>query len=414
MTDCWAIIPARGGSKGVPGKNLRRLAGRSLLARCIDTARAAEAVGRVFVSTDDDAIAAEAVSAGAEVIRRPAALSGDGASSESALLHVLDVLAAAGPLPATVAFLQCTAPLTRPEDVDGCIARLDGNGDGEEDGDSDGADSALAVAPFHGFVWRAARGTGEVAAGDERGYEDCAYGVNHDRRVRERRQDRAPEYVETGAVYAFRTEGFRAARHRFFGRTALYVMPAGRHLDIDAPEDLARAEALLRAEAAPMTPVALPFLPAGLVMDFDGVFTDNRVLVREDGVEAVVCSRGDGLGLERLRRALEIPCLILSKERNRVVAARGAKLGLEVVQGCDDKATALAAWCAAKGLSPAQVAYVGNDVNDLPCMAAVGFPVAVADAHPEALAAAHLVLRKNGGQGALRELCDLILAAAPA
>lgn len=221
---CWAIIPARGGSKGVPGKNLRALAGQSLIARCVTMARRARMIERVFVTTDDPAIAAEAERAGAGVIQRPAELAGDTASSESALLHALDSLAAQEPLPGITVFLQCTAPLTRPEDVDGCLHRLVATR----------ADSAFSVARFHGFVWRETAGS------------EGALGVNHDRRERLRRQDRPDEYVETGAVYAFRTEGFRAFRHRFFGRTVLYEVPAERHLDIDSLADLAHAEAVLQ------------------------------------------------------------------------------------------------------------------------------------------------------------------------
>lgn len=236
---CWAIIPARGGSKGVPGKNLRTVAGASLIARSVATARRAQTIDQVFVSTDDAAIAAEAERTGARVIQRPATLAGDTASSESALLHALDCLAAEGCLPGITVFLQCTAPLTRPEDIDGCVARLT----------TEQADSALSVAPFHGFVWRRT----ESGAG--------AVGVNHDRRERLRRQDRPDEYVETGAVYAFRTSGFRTARHRFFGRTALHMVPAERHLDIDSLADLARADALLRQMEVEMPPEDRPGSP---------------------------------------------------------------------------------------------------------------------------------------------------------
>ncbi len=151
----------------------------------------------------------------------------------------------------------------------------------------------------------------------------------------------------------------------------------------------------------------LPARPAALVMDFDGVFTDNRVLVDQDGREAVRCDRSDGLGLERLRD-LGLPLLVLSKERNPVVGARCAKLRLECLQGVDDKRPALERWCAERGLDLARVVYVGNDVNDLACFAAVGCAVAVADAHADALEAADVVLTKRGGRGALRELADLL------
>jgi len=144
--------------------------------------------------------------------------------------------------------------------------------------------------------------------------------------------------------------------------------------------------------------------------DFDGVHTDDRVLVDQHAVEAVRVSRSDGLGVAMLREA-GVPFVIVSKERNPVVGTRGAKLNVDVLQGVDDKVRALTAWLDRRGLQARQVAYVGNDVNDLPVMAAVGWPIAVADAHPEVLRAARLVLDRPGGQGAVREVCDLVLTA---
>jgi YrbI family 3-deoxy-D-manno-octulosonate 8-phosphate phosphatase len=119
-------------------------------------------------------------------------------------------------------------------------------------------------------------------------------------------------------------------------------------------------------------------------------------------------SRADGAGVEALRRA-GVPVLILSRETNEAVSARGRKLGVEVRQGVRDKAAALREWSAATGIPLGRIAYLGNDLNDLPALALAGWPVAVADARPEVLAAARLVLSNSGGDGAVRELADLIL-----
>lgn len=218
-----AIIPARGGSKGVPRKNVRLLAGKPLVAWTIEAARKTKSIDRVVVSTDDPEIEAVSKEYGAQVISRPAELATDTASSESALLHALDHLAKTeGYEPDILVFLQCTAPLTLPEDIDGTIqALLD-----EE------ADCALAVTPFHGFLWRRDEGEGAV-------------GINHDKTVRQMRQDLEPQYLETGAVYVMRTEGFKKAQHRFFGRVAMYVIPRERSLDIDEPVDFLTAEKLM-------------------------------------------------------------------------------------------------------------------------------------------------------------------------
>lgn len=147
-----------------------------------------------------------------------------------------------------------------------------------------------------------------------------------------------------------------------------------------------------------------------LVLDFDGVLTDNTVTVTSDGTEAVTCWRGDGLGLAALRAA-GVAVHVLSTERDPVVAVRCAKLGLPHRQGLEDKAAALEELLADAGVAAAEVAYVGNDVNDLGCLRAVGLPVVVADAHPDVVGAARLVTRAAGGRGAVREVCDLLVAA---
>ncbi len=120
-------------------------------------------------------------------------------------------------------------------------------------------------------------------------------------------------------------------------------------------------------------------------------------------------NRGDGMGVALLRKA-GVPTLILSTETNPVVGARARKLGIDVIQGVDDKAAALRSWAEAQGLNLDRVAYLGNDVNDLPCLGIVGWPLAVPDAHPRVLAAARVVLGGAGGHGAVREAAERILA----
>jgi YrbI family 3-deoxy-D-manno-octulosonate 8-phosphate phosphatase len=144
-----------------------------------------------------------------------------------------------------------------------------------------------------------------------------------------------------------------------------------------------------------------------VALDFDGVFTDNKVMVFDDGREAVACSRSDGWGLAALRRA-GWPIVVVSTEVNPVVAARCRKLQIECIHGVDDKVAALTGWLAARGVPLAETLFLGNDVNDLPALRAVGCPAVVADAHPDARRAARLVLNSPGGAGALRELSDLI------
>jgi YrbI family 3-deoxy-D-manno-octulosonate 8-phosphate phosphatase len=146
-----------------------------------------------------------------------------------------------------------------------------------------------------------------------------------------------------------------------------------------------------------------------LVLDFDGVLTDNRVLTDQNGLEAVLASRGDGMGIGMLRAA-GVHAIVISKEANPVVAARCNKLKLRCIQGIDDKLPQLKAVAAELGVTAAQCAYVGNDINDVECMGWVAYPIAVADAEPVAIAAAMAVTSRVGGHGAVREVIDRILA----
>ncbi len=380
-----AIIPARGGSKGIPRKNVRLLAGKPLIAHTIEQALRSQLVNRVIVSTEDAEIAAISASYGAEVVWRPQELSGDTASSESALLHVLEFLQyQENYTPDIIVFLQCTSPLTLTEDIDGAIQTML----------ETESDSVLSVTPFHYFLWC------ETLAGE-------AVGINHDKRVRPLRQQREPQYLETGAVYVMRTQGFLAAQHRFFGKISMYVMPPERCLEIDEPIDFEMAEVRMRQRLQQSQVTLLPYHISALVLDFDGVFTDNKVWVLEDGREAVRCDRSDGLGLARLQD-LGLPLLVLSSEKNPVVEARCRKLGLACRQGSADKLQSLQAWASEKCIPLSEIVYVGNDVNDLSCLQAVGCGIVVNDAYPETLPAAKIVLSAVGGQGAIREVTELI------
>ncbi|ANB08184.1 transferase [Streptomyces ambofaciens] len=392
MRRVLAVIPARGGSKGVPAKNLAPVGGVPLVARAVRECRATRLVTDVVVSTDDQTIAAAAREAGAEVVLRPAAIAGDTATSEAAVLHAMDAHEALhGAAVDVVLLVQCTSPFLVREDIDGVAGAVAENG----------ADTAVTVAPFHGFVWR--DGT------DEGDGEEGGHGVNHDKSFRPRRQDRPQDLLETGAAYAMAAPGFRKHRHRFFGRTELVRTDPARVLEIDDPHDLARARAL-----APLLDAARPgALPTGrdidaVVLDFDGTQTDDRVLIDSEGREFVSVHRGDGLGIGALRRS-GLTMLILSTEQNPVVAARARKLKLPVLHGIDRKDLALKQWCEEQGIAPERVLYVGNDVNDLPCFALVGWPVAVASAHDAVRGAARAVTTAPGGDGAIREIAGWIL-----
>lgn len=415
-----AIIPARGGSQGLPGKNVARVGGVPLVARAVHAALAAERIGRVVVTTDDDEIADLARSAGAEVVVRPAELADATASSESALLHALAELdlemPRSGPRgrgAGVTVFIQATSPFIDPADLDAAVARVE---EGERD-------VVFAATPTHGFLWRERADDADGAS---------AVGVNHDPTNRPRRQDRAPEFLETGAFYVLRTDGFVTARHRFFGRIGIQPVHSDFAIEIDDAADLARARALApridrrlagalaaaRADRAGAAADAVwsadprhPFVDVdAVVTDFDGVHTDDTAGLDELGRESVRVSRADGAGVARLRDA-GVPVLILSAEANPVVSRRAEKLGVDCMQGLADKGAALREWAATRGIRLDRIAYLGNDRGDIPALDLVGWPVAVPDAAPEALERARHVLQRHGGHGAVRELAELVLAA---
>ena len=233
-----ALIPARGGSKGVPGKNLRPVGEVPLLARSVRAARAARCIGAVWVSSDDATIGALTESEGANWLRRPADLAGDAASSEAALLHALRSLAEQGPLPALFVFLQCTSPFTRAEQIDAVVEQLQA---------SDAA-MAFSVTPWHGFLWGV----------DARGH---GVGVNHDPGgPRARRQDLPPTYLETGAIYAIRTRPFLEQGSRFVAPTLPVPIDAPAP-EIDTAADLALCQQLCSLLDQPQDGAALENSP---------------------------------------------------------------------------------------------------------------------------------------------------------
>ena len=218
-----AIVPARGGSMGIPGKNLHPLAGKPLILYTIEQALAAPMVTRIVVSTDSIEIADVARKGGAEVVIRPAELAGHSAPSESALLHVLDQLRASeGYEPDLVVFLQPTSPLRSASDIEQAIAALE----------REHADSLFSACPSHGFVWR--NGPAGVVP------------LNYDPKLRPRRQGAPEDLVENGSIYVFKPWVLIESGCRLGGTIAVFRMSALDSLQIDEPDDIPVVEFLLR------------------------------------------------------------------------------------------------------------------------------------------------------------------------
>lgn len=216
-----AIIPARGGSKGVPRKNVRLLAGKPLIAHSIEDAQESSLVDHVYVSTDDPEIATISVEYGAKIIERPAELANDTASSESALIHGLQALEHQNINPNLLVFLQCTSPIRTGVEIDQAIAKLT----------AEQADSLVSVSPSHRFLWEEVDG--------------IAKSINYDYRHRPRRQDMNPQYVENGSIYVFKPWVIKENQNRLGGKIALYVMSEMAAVEIDSEEDFKMIEFLM-------------------------------------------------------------------------------------------------------------------------------------------------------------------------
>ena len=218
-----AIIPARGGSKRFPRKNLVRLHGVPLVAYSIRHALASRLVDEVYVSTDDDEIAAVAVEFGAQVVRRPAALATDDATSESALLHVLDERLRQGQSdPELIVFLQPTSPVRRLHDIDEAIETLSRLS----------VDSLFSACEDRRLLWRL----------EPQGPRP----LNYDVRSRRREQDMGLQYMENGSIYVIRTAQFRRVGNRLAERIGLYAMDYWSSFQIDLPEDAELCAWILR------------------------------------------------------------------------------------------------------------------------------------------------------------------------
>ena len=207
MTETIAIIPARGGSKGIPGKNIKSLGGKPLIAHSILDALEAQQVDRIYVTTDDPEIAQVSTDYGASIIHRPAELANDTASSESALIHALTEIENSGIHPELIVFLQCTSPLRTGLDIDRAIEQMR----------AENADSLLSVSPSHRFLWHKV--------------DNEAQSINYDYRDR---QDLNPQYMENGSIYIFRTWVLKELNNRLGGRISLLVMDEAQSWEIDS------------------------------------------------------------------------------------------------------------------------------------------------------------------------------------
>lgn len=402
MTEILALIPARGGSKGIPRKNIRSFAGYPLIAWSIAAAKQSELVTRVIVSTDDEEIAAVAREWGAETpFVRPAELAQDKTTDLPVFEHALkwfeDV---EGYHPDLVVQLRPTSPIRPKTMVDDAIRILLHHDD---------ADCVRGVVPAgqNPFkMWRFDR--------DDKPLRPLLDVPGIPEPYNAPRQILPPVFWQTGHIDVIRVSTI-ANKNSLTGDVVYPLVIDPKYtVDIDTLSDWAKYEAVIYSGLEVVSPGnprrAMPENVKMIICDFDGVVTDNLVLTDENGKETVSASRSDSMHIKTLReKGVEV--MILSSEPNPVVKARAKKMGVEAIHGVgmQDKGRVMREVLEQKKVRAADVIYIGNDLNDLPCFEVAGWSVAVADAYPEVIRAADHVLINNGGRGAVRELCELVL-----
>jgi N-acylneuraminate cytidylyltransferase len=396
-----AIIPARGGSKGIPRKNIRSFAGYPLLSYSIAAGLQSKWVTRVIVSTDDEEIARVARQFGADVpFLRPDEFAQDNSLDLPLFQHALHWFAENEDYhPDVVVQLRPTSPVRPLTCVDDAVQLL------LEHPDADSVRGVVPAGQNPHKMWR--------LDGEARPMQPLLSVPGIAEPYNAPRQQLPPVYWQTGHIDAIRPRAI-LEKGSMSGDVILPLLIDPRYtVDIDNPSDWKRSEWLVYQGGLDLVIPGrqrrpLPEQVDLVVFDFDGVLTDNRVWVDENGREAVMANRSDSLGLGLLMAA-GVKTLVISKEANPVVTARCNKMKVPVMQSIDDKAAALNAYLEENRIDPRKTLFVGNDINDVPCFPLVGCALVVADAQPEAMRQADLVLERKGGHGAVRELCDLIL-----
>ncbi len=380
-----AFIPARGGSKGIPGKNIRLLGGMPLIYWTAKAASDCADIDCVVISTDDPGIAAAAHALclpKLRVVGRSPETATDTATTESALLEFARTSECE-----TIVLIQATSPLLKSEELLAALTKFRGTG----------CDSLLSTVVQKRFIWAAT---------------DCglARPVNYDPQQRPRRQDFVGYEVENGAFYIMSRAGLLQSGCRLHGNIATYQMASDSFTEIDEPEDWRHVEHLLSrrsrsgniAERAKKIKIVLT--------DVDGVLTDAGMYYSNSGDELKRFNTRDGKGMELLRAA-GVLVGIVTAEDTEIVSRRANKLKVDVLrQGASNKLQIVEAILVERGLKWDELAYIGDDLNDLEVLKLAGLAAAPADAVSECFAAVHFQCKQRGGGGCFRELANLLLA----
>jgi N-acylneuraminate cytidylyltransferase len=371
------IIPARGGSKGIPKKNLQKVNGISLIERALRTAIKSK-VDKIIVSTDDLEISKISEKYKVIVHNRSNLNSSDKASTESVILEVIKDLGQNWPPETVVGFYQVTSAFVRPETINECFFQ---SGKGF---------SAFSAVEFHSFVWE----------------ENSNWlPVNHPLVHRPRRQDLTQKVKETGAVYTFPLNEFKEKKYRFCSAAYPVKVETLSSFEIDEQSDLKLANLIATQFETVNFKLSNLIRPKILFTDFDGCLTNDKVKVNIFGKENVVVNRKDGLAVKRLKK-LGIQVVIATTETNEVVAVRAKKMNIEILKGLENKVEAITSFLSQRNLSWADIWYLGNDVNDLGPVEKAALSFCPIDASPEIFSKSQVVLSRRGGEGLLAEIAS--------
>ncbi len=372
------VVPARGGSKGIPKKNLQEVGGRTLIERAITTA-IFSSIDEVILSSDNDEILEIGSRYPITVFRRSAETARDDASTESALLEIIRECGNNWTAGDSLGFLQPTSPYLTPNSINACFEA------------ADSGYSAFTAQVDYSFLW---------TEGDSNWRP-----LNHPESIRHRRQDLPYVVRETGGCYAFPFQNFQSSGYRFCSSPKPILVSNLESIDIDSVTDLEFARAIKPEHQNPS--FYQETRPSLIVTDFDGCLTNDKVELSEKNLESITFSRKDGMAAQILRD-LGIPILILSSEKNPVVKLRAKKMGVEVIQHSHDKISTLQNYLAIQNISSTEVWYLGNELNDLAVMGLAGVSFCPNDASPKVKSIATHILRTCGGDGVLLELLEYL------
>lgn len=385
-----AFIPVRGGSKSIPLKNIKPIGGRPLVYWTVKAACGCKSIDKVYVATDSDKIkeTIEGFKKGfeadtfkkVEVIGRSAESASDTASTEFAMLEFAEKYDFEN-----IVLVQATSPLLESSDLDR----------GFEAFETKGTDSVLSVVRQKRFHW----------ANDNKGF---AHPTNYDVFKRPRRQEFDGYLVENGAFYISSKDALIRTKNRVSGNIKAVEMKEDTFFEIDEPSDWIIIEALMKKNGI-VAPSEIPEIKM-LLTDCDGCLTDAGMYYSEKGDELKKFNTRDGLGFALLR-AKGIVTGIITSENVLLNRRRAEKLKLDVLEmGCHNKLETIKRLCSERNIPIANVCYIGDDLNDLESIAAVGYGCCPQDACCEVKNEAKYIAARKGGEGVIREIIDRILS----